>query len=62
MQERKKLVNAEQIIDFFSFVYQGHEDITERVATCAALYAFSSPPITHEIGGVKTAIFSKKLQ
>ena len=57
---RKKLIDYEQIIDYFTYPYRAKEDIKERIATCAALYAFSSPPITNEVGGVNTAVLSKK--
>lgn len=57
---RKKLIEYDQIINFFSQSFCGHEDITKRIATCAALFAFSSPPITKGIGGVNAAVLSKK--
>lgn len=58
---RKKLIDYDQIINFFSYTYCGDEDILKRIATCAALYAFSSPPVTEITGGVNTAVLSKKV-
>jgi len=56
------LIDYDQIIDFFAYPYRTKEEIKERIATCAALYAFSSPPITDIVGGINTAILSKKTQ
>ena len=58
--QRKKLIDYDQIINFFSYVYRGDDDIIKRIATCSALYAFSSPPVTESLGGVNTAVLSKK--
>jgi len=58
---RKKLIDQSRIIDFFAQSYRGKEDLTERIATCSALYAFSSPPISDSSGGVNAAILSKKV-
>jgi len=57
---RRKLVDYDQIINFFTHTFRGKEDTTERIATCAALFAFSSPPVTDDIGGVNAAVLSKK--
>jgi hypothetical protein len=57
---RKKLIDCDQIINFFAYTFRGREDITKRIATCSALYAFSSPPLTTGIGGVNAAVLSKK--
>lgn len=58
---RKKLIDRDQIINFFTQTYRGKEDITERIATCSALYAFSSPPHSDNFGGVNAAVLSKKV-
>ena len=60
ISQRQKLIAHDQIIEFFSYPFQRHDDITESISTCAALYAFSSPPITDDAGGVNAAILSKK--
>jgi hypothetical protein len=60
--QRQKLIAHDQIIQFFSHPFRCHDDITESISTCAALYAFSSPPITDATGGVNAAILSKKTQ
>jgi len=57
---RRKLIDYNQIIDFFSQSFRGPKDTIKEIATCAALFAFSSPPITEEIGGVNAAVLSKK--
>ena len=62
LAQRQKLIAHDQIIQFFSYPFRRHDDITESISTCAALYAFSSPPITDAIGGVYAAILSKKTQ
>ena len=62
ISQRQKLIAHDQIIEFFSYPFQRHDEITESISTCAALYAFSSPPITDNIGGVNAAILSKKTQ
>jgi len=62
LSQRQKLIAHDQIIEFFSQPFQRHDDITERISTCAALFAFSSPPITENVGGVNAAILSKKIQ
>lgn len=60
--QRQKLIAHDQIIQFFSYPFRRHDDVTESISTCAALYAFSSPPITDTVGGVNAAILSKKTQ
>ena len=62
LAQRQKLIAHDQIIQFFSYPFRRHDDITESISTCAALYAFSSPPITDATGGVNAAILSKKTQ
>jgi hypothetical protein len=62
ISQRQKLIAYDQIIEFFSHPFQRHDNITESISTCAALYAFSSPPITDNVGGVNAAILSKKTQ
>ncbi len=57
---RKKLIDRDQIINYFAQTYRGKDDITERIATCSALYTFSSPPISDTFGGVNAAVLSKK--
>ncbi|MEN6291605.1 MAG: hypothetical protein ABFD07_06265 [Methanobacterium sp.] len=57
---RKKLIGYDQIINYFSNNYRGDEDILKGIATCSALFAFSSPPVTETTGGVNTAVLSKK--
>lgn len=58
--QRKKLIDYDQIISFFTYTYRGDEDIVKRIATCAALYAFSSPRVTDNAGGINAAVLSKK--
>lgn len=60
--QRQKLITYDQIIQFFSKPFQRHDDVTDIISTCAALYAFSSPPITDAVGGLNAAILSKKKQ
>jgi len=60
--KRKKLIDYDQIINFFTQTFRGDEDIKKRIATCAALFAFSSPPVSDFTGGVNAAILSKKPQ
>jgi len=60
--KRKKLIDCEQIIGFFTQTFRGQEDIKERIATCAALFSFSSPPQSELNGGVNAAVLSKKPQ
>lgn len=59
---RKKLLDTNQVIQFFSHPFKGKEDVIEKIATCTALYAFSSPPITNDVGGINAAVLSKKAQ
>jgi hypothetical protein len=60
--KRKKLLDPYQVIQFFSHPFKGREDIIDKIATCSALYAFSSPPVTGSIGGINAAVLSKKVQ
>jgi hypothetical protein len=59
--KRKKLIVLDQILHFFAQPYRGTEDNIKRIATCSALYAFSSPPISYDFGGVNAAVLSKKV-
>ncbi|MBP2144905.1 hypothetical protein J2129_000359 [Methanofollis sp. W23] len=59
---RRKNLDFMEIIDYFTYPYKGEADIVQEVATCSTLFAFSSPPITGETGGIKTAVFGKNYQ
>lgn len=59
---RRKDLDFMEIIDFFTYPYKGEADIVQEIATCSTLFAFSSPPITGETGGIKTAVFGKNYQ
>lgn len=58
--QRKKLIEYDQIINFFGQPYRGDNDIIKRIAICSALFAFSSPRIIDYTGGVNAAVLSKK--
>jgi hypothetical protein len=60
--KRKKLLDPYQVIQFFSHPFKGREDIIDKIATCSALYTFSSPPVIGSIGGINAAVLSKKAQ
>ncbi|QSZ68129.1 hypothetical protein RJ40_11800 [Methanofollis aquaemaris] len=59
---RRKNLDFMEIIDFFTYPYKGEAEIVQEIATCSTLFAFSSPPITGETGGIKTAVFGKNYQ
>lgn len=62
LAQRRKLLDFEEIVEYFTHPLKGEETVVEEIASCAALFAFSSPPITDDMGGVKTAVYGKNYQ
>jgi hypothetical protein len=62
LAERRKSMNPEEIIDFFSKKYKGEEDLINEIATCSSLYSFSSPPYSLDYGGINAGAFGRKDQ
>ncbi len=60
--QRRKILDFVEIIEYFKYPFRGDEDEVEEIAGCSSLYAFSSPPIRENIGGIKSAIFGKNYQ
>lgn len=62
LAQRRKLLDFEEVIEYFTHPLKGEETVVEEIAWCASLFAFSSPPITDEVGGIKTAVYGKNYQ
>jgi hypothetical protein len=58
--KRRKLLDTEDVTNFFKSPYLGDKDIIEGICLCSALYAVSSPPVSNEIGGINAAVMGKK--
>ena len=60
--QRRKLLDFLEIIEYFKFTFRGEGDDVEEIAGCSSLFAFSSPPIRENLGGIKSAIYGKDYQ
>lgn len=62
LAERRKILDYEEVLHYFTVPFRGEEDTIEQIATCSALYSLSSPPVTNEVGGINAAVLGKKAQ
>lgn len=62
LAERRKIMDYEEIVYYFTLPFRGEEETIEQIAKCSALYSLSSPPIADEVGGINAAILGKKTQ
>ena len=62
LAERRKILDYEEIVYYFTLPFRGEEDTIEQIAKCSALYSLSSPPIVDEVGGINAAVLGKKTQ
>jgi len=62
LAQRRKLLDYEEIIEYFTYPLKGEDTVVEEIAGCATLFAFSSPPVADDVGGIKTAVFGKNYQ
>ena len=62
LAQRRKILDYEEIIEYFTYPLTGEDEVVEEIAGCSSLFAFSSPPIEDDIGGIKSAIFGKNYQ
>lgn len=60
--QRRKILDFEEVIEYFTYPLTGDTEVVEEVAGCSSLFAFSSPPIEDDTGGIKSAIFGKNYQ
>ncbi|MBN1195218.1 MAG: hypothetical protein JXA08_07740 [Methanomicrobiaceae archaeon] len=59
---QRRILDHEEVVQHFTHLIRGEEDIIHQIATCSALYALSSPPGVTGTGGITTAVFGKKFQ
>ncbi|NYT05930.1 MAG: hypothetical protein GKC04_06120 [Methanomicrobiales archaeon] len=59
---RRRILDYEEVVQHFTRLIRGEEDVISQIATCSALYALSSPPGIAGTGGINTAVFGKKFQ
>jgi len=59
LAQRRKILDFEEVVEYFTYPWAGEAEVIEEVANCSSLFAFSSPPIEDDTGGIKSAIFGK---
>jgi len=62
LAQQRQIMDFREIIEYFTFPYDGEADSIEEIAGCSALFAFSAPPVHDERGGIHSAVFGKKHQ
>ncbi len=62
LAERRKVMDFEEIIEFFTYPYKGEVESVEEIAGCSSLFACSSPPNENSSGGINSAILGNDLQ
>jgi hypothetical protein len=62
LAERRKSMDFEEIIEFFTYPYKGEVESVEEIAGCSSLFACSSPPDESSPGGINSAILGNDLQ
>jgi hypothetical protein len=62
LARQRKILDVREVIEFFTYPYDGEADGIEKIAGCSALFAFSAPPVYDEPGGIRSAVFGKKHQ
>lgn len=62
LAERRKIMDFEEIIEFFTYPYKGEVESVEEIAGCSSLFACSSPPDETSPGGINSAILGNDLQ
>ena len=62
---QRKILDYQEIIEYFTYPYKprgGDGDWIQSIASCSCLFAFSSPPIMKEAGGINSAVYGLKYQ
>jgi len=62
LAEKRKVMDFEEIIEFFTYPYKGEVESVEEIAGCSSLFACSSPPDDTSLGGINSAILGNDLQ
>ena len=62
LAQQRQIMDFREIIEYFTYPYDGEADSIEEIAGCSALFAFSAPPVHDERGGIHSAVFGKKHQ
>jgi hypothetical protein len=62
LAEKRKIMDHEEILYYFSEIFRGEEELVNEIATCSILYSFSSPKQSDVYGGVSTAVLGRKHQ
>lgn len=62
LARQRKIMDYEEVIEYFTYPYDGEAECIEEIAACSALFSFSSPAAHDESGGIRSAVFGKKHQ
>ena len=62
LAERRKSMDFEEIVEFFTYPYKGEAESVEEIGGCSSLFACSSPPNESSPGGINSAILGNDLQ
>ena len=62
LAQKRKIMDYEEIIEFFTYPYKGEMESVEEIAGCSSLFAFSSPPDESLRGGISSAVLGKDKQ
>ncbi len=62
LAKQRQIMDFREIIEYFTYPYNGEAENVEAISGCSALFAFSAPPVHDELGGIRSAVFGKKHQ
>lgn len=60
LARQRKIMDYQEVIEYFTYPYDGEAESIEEIAGCSALFSFSSPAAHDESGGIRSAVFGKK--
>lgn len=56
LARKRKIMDYEEVIDYFARPYRGEAESVQEIAGCSSLFAFSSPPVDTISGGINSAV------
>lgn len=62
LARQRKIMDYQEVIEYFTYPYDGEAECIEEIACCSALFSFSSPATDDGSGGIRSAVFGKKHQ
>lgn len=60
ISKHRRLLDPEEVIEYYKIPYVGDEDIVHDIGMTSALYSTSAPPFSDEVGGINAAVLGNK--